>query len=181
MQNAFWSMTGNAVAKGMVVNPSRTSCVCVSDALSYTPSAIFHEEKGNMIESGESMKVFGIHVSNKPTVQPHVDQTVKKMQQHFNSLRHLARYGISWPELVEVYKSTFLPLADYCVQAYHSMLTNLLDKKLELAQVGALRAIYGWGLSARKLREAAPVQTLRAKRIQLTDDFAINKFCKFQF
>ena len=171
-QNAYRSMTGNAVAKGMVVNPTKTSCVCVSDAQSYTPTTYFHDEEGNIVESGESMKVLGFHFSNKPTVQPHIDQTVKKIRQHYHSLRHLAQYGMSKPELVEVYKSTVLPLADYCAPAYHSMMTDLQDQEMESAQVGALRAIYGWGLSARKLREVASVKTLRDRRIHLTDKFA---------
>ena len=171
-QNAFRTMTGNARAKGMVVNNAKTNHICISDALSYTPSTFFDDGEGNKITSGQSIKILGFHLSSKPTVSLHVDNTVKRIRQRYHSLRHLARYGMNKAELVEVYRGTILPIADYCAPAYHSMTTDIHDQQLEAAQVGALRAIFGYGLSARKLREAAGVQTLRARRIEQTDKFA---------
>ena len=38
--------------------------------------------------------------------------------------------------------------------------------------MGALRAIFGYGLSARKLRQKAGLKTLRQRRIELIDKFA---------
>ena len=171
-QNAFRIMTGTAGDKGMVVNTQKTNMLCVSDALSYTPSTFFDGGDGEVICSGNDMKVLGFHFSNKPTVQLHVDETVKKIRRKYYSLRHLGRYGMSCTELVEVYKSTILPIADYCAPAYHSMVNDIQDQKLESAQTGALRAIFGYGKSARKLREEAGIQTLRARRIEQTDKFA---------
>ena len=181
-QNAFRSMTGNASSRGMVVNTAKTNHVCVSDALKYTPNTFFEDEAGVRIESGDSMKVLGFHFSNKPTVQLHIAKTVKKIRQRYHSLRHLARYGMNRSELIEVYKGTILPLADYCAPAYHAMMTDQQDQCLEAAQTGALRAIFGYGLSARKLRDAAGVKTLRARRIEQTDKFALKaaadpRFC----
>ena len=171
-QNAFRMMTGNAGAKGMVVNTSKTNMLCVSDALNYRPNSYFDDGGGDRVESTGSMKVLGFHFSDRPTVQLHVDETVKKIRRKYYSLRHLARYGMSQSELVEVYKSTIRPIADYCAPAYHSMVNDVQDQKLESAQTGALRAIFGYGLSARRLRQAANVQTLRERRIEQTDKFA---------
>ena len=171
-QNAFRIMTGNAADKCMIVNTQKTNLLCVSDALSHTPRTFFDGGDGEVIESGESMKVLGFHFSSRPTVQLHVDETVKKMRRKYYSLRHLARYGMNHTELVEVYKSTILPIADYCAPAYHSMVNDIQDQKLESAQTGALRAIFGYGKSARKLREEAGIQTLRARPIEQTDKFA---------
>ena len=71
-----------------------------------------------------------------------------------------------------MYKSLIRPIADYCDVVYHSLLTDSQDELLERAQVGALRAIFDYKLSARKLREMAQVSTLRERRITHSDNFA---------
>lgn len=73
---------------------------------------------------------------------------------------------------MKTYVANILPIADYCSVVYHSMLTDEQDERLENAQVGALRAIFGYGVSARKLREKANIQTLRNRRIEQCDKFA---------
>ena len=171
-QNAFVLMTGAAVDKGMVVNTKKTHMICVSDALHYEPHSFFDGGDGEVVESGDSMKILGFHFSGRPTVQLHVNETVKKMRRKYYSLRHLGRYGMNTEELVEVYKSTILPIADYCATAYHSMVNDIQDQQLEGAQIGALRAIFGYGKSARKLKAEAGLQTLRERRIEQTDKFA---------
>lgn len=99
----------------------------------------------------------------------------------FWSLRHLRKVGFNDQELVKVYTSSIRPLAEYCCPAFHSMLTDEQDQLLENAQVGALRAIFGFGLSARKLRQAAQVDTLRQRRIALTDKFARSALASDKF
>ena len=118
------------------------------------------------------MKVLGFHFANRPTVDLHVTETIKKMRQRSWFLRNLARVGFNETELVKVYRSVILPIHDYCAPAYHSMVNDVQDQKLELAQTEALRCIFGYGMSARSLRRTANVETLRARRIQLTDNFA---------
>ena len=51
-------------------------------------------------------------------------------------------------------------------------LTDEQDQELELAQVGALRAIFGPGLSGRAMRAKANIETLRQRRIAHCDRFA---------
>ena len=94
------------------------------------------------------------------------------MRMKYWSLRHLAKIGFTQNELVEVYKSVILPIADYGAPAYHSMLSDEQDYDLERAQMGALRSIFGSGILGRKLREKAGVKTLRHRRIEQTDKFA---------
>lgn len=171
-QNAFRSITTNAKKKGMLVNADKTNMVCISDSLSYTPITYFYDSDDNKIECGQDMKVLGFWFSSKPTVSLHVDKIVKQLRCRYWSLTHLGKVGFSKEELVAVYKSTILPIADYCAPAYHPMTTDIHDQLLENAQVGALRRIFGYGLSARKLREKAGVSTLRERRIELTDKFA---------
>ena len=181
-QNAFRCITENAVAMGMVVNTLKTNLLCISDALNYTPKVFIVDTEGNRIDSCEKMKVLGFYLSSKPTVNLHVQETLKKIRQKYWFLTNLGKIGFNKEELVQVYQSLVLPIADYCAPAYHSMLTDIHDQQLENAQVGALRRIFGYGKSAGKLRELANLQTLRERRIELTDNFARKaaaspKFC----
>ena len=171
-QNAFRSVTGSAEAIGMLVNTSKTNLICISDALNYTPQVYIEGPGGELIQGGQTLKVLGFHFSTRPGVSLHVEQTVKKIRQRHWILTHLSKVGFNEEELVAVYKSVVLPVADYCCPAYHSLLTDIQDQLLERAQVGALRRIFGYGLSARRLRDKAGVQTLRSRRIELTDKFA---------
>ena len=170
-QNAFLSIT-RAKEKGMVVNTDKTKLLCISDAMNYSPSVYILDADGNKIEGSCEMKLLGFHFSNKPTVALHLATTAKKIRQRYWSLRHLRRVGFNNEELVKVYTSSIRPLAEYCCPAFHSMMTDEQDQCLENAQVGALRAIFGYGLSARRLRQEAGVETLRQRRIELTDRFA---------
>ena len=181
-QNAFRSISCNAVAIGMKVNAGKTNVLCISDALSYTPLTHIVDSSGQRIESKDGLKVLGFHFSSKPTVELHVIETIKKMRQRSWFLRNLARVGFSKDELVRVYESVILPIPDYCAPAYHSMTTDLQDEKLEQAQIASMRCIYGYGESARSVRATAGIRTLRARRIELTDKFARKaaadpKFC----
>ena len=171
-QNAFRSISSNAEAIGMRVNASKTNILCVSDALSYTPLTYIHDEQGQRIDCKDNMRVLGFHFSSRPTVHLHVQETIKRMRQRSWFLRNLARIGFNEGELVRVYRSVILPIPDYCAPAYHSMLNDQQDQWLEQAQTEALRCIYGYGRSARSLRDSANLETLRARRIRLTDNFA---------
>ena len=171
-QNAFLSVTSNAGKKGLIVNEQKTSLLCVSDSLSYTPLAFITDSNGSVIECKPEMKVLGFYLTDKPSLCCHVRRTIKSFKQRYWVLRHLKKLGFLLSELVQVYKSVLLPLLDYGAPAYHSMLTDELDYLLEAAQVGALRVIFGYGLSGRKLREIAGIETLRERRISQTDRFA---------
>ena len=155
-----------------MVNNDKTKLICISDALNHTPSVFIIDGDGNRIDSGEELKLLGFHFSTRPTVALHLSKIATKIRQRFWSLRHLRRVGFNDEELVKVYTSSIRPLAEYCCPAFHSMMTDEQDQLLENAQVGALRAIFGYGLSARRLRQQAGIETLRQRRINLTDKFA---------
>ena len=171
-QNAFIGITSVALERGMKVNEDKTNLLCVSDSITFTTKAFINDSSGNRIDSTESMKILGFHLSSKTGIGSHVKETVKKIRQRYWVLCHLRKAGFNESELLRVYKSNILPLADYCSPAYHSLLSDLQDQELERAQIGALRHIFGYELSARKLREKAQLKTLRQRRIDLTDKFA---------
>ena len=172
IQNAFLSVTANAKIKGMQINEDKTGLICISDALHYEPSTYFKTEGDLVVHSTENIKVLGYHLSSRPGVHEQVRHIVKTIRQRYWMLRHLAGVGFNKPELVQVYKSSILPIADYCDVVYHPQLTDEQDQLLEGAQAGALRAIFGPKISARKLRSMAGVCTLRERRVEHCDKFA---------
>ena len=183
-QNGFQCISTNSRKMGMIVNSSKTGLLCVSDSMSYKAEAFIVDGDGTRINSVDSLKVLGFTFSSKPTVGEHVDSVCKRIRQRTWALRHLSKTGFTQTELVQVYTSLILPIADYCAPAYHSLTTDIQDQLLERAQTGALRAIYGYGRSARQLRQEAGLSTLRERRIEATDKFAYKclsnpRFCKW--
>ena len=172
LQNGFRSITRKAEELGMVINSSKTQLLTVSDALHYRPRAFIFDHDNNKIESVTSMNVLGFHLSDRPNVNAHVDAVVKKMRMRYWTLFHLRKLGFSEQELVTVYKTMILPIHDYCSPAYHSMLTDVHDQVLERTQIGALRSIFGYTNTATELRRNTELETLRERRIRLTDNFA---------
>ena len=171
-QNAFRSITKEAEDKGMVVNSDKTQLLVISDALNYTARAFIADRHGNVIEDKESMKILGFEFGKKPTVALQVQTILNKFRRKYWSLRHLKKLGFNQEELVKVYRTVIRPAADYCDVVYHSMLNDEQDEALERAQIGALRTIFDYKLSARKLRELAGVTTLRERRVEHCDKFA---------
>lgn len=171
-QNAFISVSTKAKEKGMIVNESKTALLCISDSLNFKTLAYIEDSTGERIDCVEHIKVLGFYLSDRTGVSKHVQELVKNIRRRYWSLRHLQKLGFSEEELVKVYKMSILPIADYCCPVYHSLLTDLQDQALEKAQIGALRCIFGYKLSARKLREKASLSTLRSRRVELTDKFA---------
>ena len=183
-QNGFRSIACNSRKIGMIVNAKKTGLLCVSDALSYKAEAYILDEDGNRIDCVDSLKVLGFTFSSKPSVDAHVNSVVVRMRQRTWALRHLAKVGFNTVELVQIYCSLLLPIADYCSPAYHSLTTDIHDQLLERAQTGALRAVFGYGKSARQFRTEAGLTTLRERRITATDKFARKclsspRFCRW--
>ena len=87
-------------------------------------------------------------------------------------LYNLKKNGFTNEELVLVYKTMIVPVADYCDVVYHSLLTDEQDEELERAQDRALRCIFGTRVSGRRMRAMAGVSTLRDRRVQHADAFA---------
>ena len=172
LQNGFRSITRKAEELGMIINTAKTQLLTVSDAMHYRPKAYIYDHDGNRIDSVTSMNVLGFHLSDRPNVDAHVNMIVKKMRMRYWTLFHLRKLGFNETELVTVYRTMILPLHDYCSPAYHSMLSDIQDQLLERTQIGALRSIFGYQRTASELRADNTLETLRERRIRLTDNFA---------
>ena len=171
-QNVFRHIVRCAERKGMKVNASKTNMICISDSLNHTTMAHIYDRDGGKIESGQSMKVLGWHFSTKPTVEAHLKVVRRRFRERYWTLRHLRHNGFNTEELVKVYKAIIRPVAEYMLEVFHSMLADWQDEGLERLQTHALKCIFGPGISGRRMRDMAGLETLRERRITQCDKFA---------
>ena len=113
------------------------------------------------------MKALGMYFSSRPNMWAQVKAIQKGIRSRYWTLRNLKGSGFTDEELVTVYKTIIRPVADYCCS-----LTEEQDYELEKLQNGALKCIYGPGISAREMRDLSGLSTLRQRRIEMTDKFA---------
>ena len=66
-----------------------------------------------------------------------------KFRQRVWVLRHLKKADIPEDDLVQLYLSLVLPVADYIYVVYHSMFTKTQQHQLEHLQKLAIKIIYG--------------------------------------
>ena len=67
-QNAFRRIIRKAEDRGMKVNEGKTAMACVSGALKYEARAHIMTAEGDLIQSGDSIKVLGFRFSNRPNI-----------------------------------------------------------------------------------------------------------------
>ena len=136
-QNAFRWTSSMARGKGMKVNSLKTNLLTVSDAQSYRPVAFIEDKDGNELRStpGASLKVLGFTFRDRPTVRRHVESVIKKFRQRYWTLYNLKKNGFTTDELVTVYKTMVVPVADYGDVVCHSLLTDDLDYELDLSLI----------------------------------------------
>lgn len=96
-------------------------------------------------------------------------------------LRNLKESGFTSEELVKVYKAMVSPVADYGAVVYHSSVSDQQDEILDNLQNAVLRCVFGPGLSGRRMREMADLETLRKRRENMCDlvTFFLRFFCCF--
>ena len=168
-QNTFCSIVFQAMAQGMKINSGKFKALLISELKSYAPAAHFFDDQGNI---GDSMKILGVHFSGEPGMATQVADIRRKFTARIWALRHLGRLGMSKTDLLTVYKSTILPMHDYCSTVYNSSLTLTQSGQLERLQAMALKAIYGFNHSYRSLLSISGPTSLKARRDERGDRFA---------
>ena len=154
----------------MIVNAKKPAMLCVSDALSYSADAYILDADQQRIGCQDKIKALGMYFSNRPTMVEQVKSILRKFRSRFWTLRNLKNSGFTQEELV--YTTMIRHVADYACVVYHSSLTDQQDEELDRLQNHALKCIFG-PMSGRKLREAAGVTTLRKRREDMCDKFAL--------
>ena len=172
-QNTFSSIIYQALSQDMKINSSKTKALLISELKSYTPEAHFFDCDGNIVKAGDSMKILGVHFSSEPGMAAQVADIRRKLTSRIWALRHLGRFGISKTDLLTVYKSSILPMHDYCSTVFNSSLTLAQSGQLERIQAMALKAIYGFDHSYRSLLSISGLSSLKARRDERGDRFAL--------
>ena len=126
---------------------------------------------GEVITSQENLKVLGFIFRNRPSVQPQVDHMCKKFCSRVWILRHLKGAGVPCEDLKKLYLVLVIPVLDYAVVVYHSLLSRDQAECLERLQICALKIIYGFSYSAADLHERAQIECLWERRERLVKKF----------
>ena len=171
-QNVFRHLVRNAKRIGMVVNASKTAMICASGATDYEAELFILDSNGERIGCGAELKALGLRFSANLDMEAHVSWIIKTIRSRYWTLRNLKLNGFSTEELIQVYKTMLRPVAEYACVVFHSSLTDDQDERLERLQNHALKAIFGPGISARRMRGLADLDTLRKRREEITEKFA---------
>ena len=171
-QNLFRRIVHQAEAVGMKVNSLKTLTMCIAELKSYIPQAFFFDKNGCKISTVNSMKVLGVHFTSDPDMTAQVESIKRKFRARIWVLNHLGHRGFSREDLLKVYKSTILPIHDYCSCVFNSSLTLSQSSALERLQARALKAIYGYEHSYRSLLEHTGLTTLQERRDRRCKKFA---------
>ena len=171
-QNVFRFVLRKATSRGMKVNALKTSVLCISDALATTSEAYIEDGEGNVLTSGDGIKMLGFHMDRRPSVGAHIEALRKRFRSRTWILMHLKHAGFNTEELSKVYRVIVRPVADYMQVVYHSMMTDRQDEVVERLQSQALKIIFGKDKKYADMRKLADVTTLRARRIAACDKFA---------
>ena len=171
-QNLFCRIVHQARAVGMKIHPGKTVTMCIAELKSYNPLAYFYDADGTKVETVQNMKILGVTFSSDPDMRAQVESIRRKFRSRKWILHHLGHRGFSKTDLLAVYKSTILPVHDYCSCVFNSSLTLSQASMLERLQSQALKAIYGYEFSYRALLEMSGLRRLQERRDDRCEKFA---------
>ena len=95
----------------------------------------------NTIETVNTYKLLGVHISSDLKWNCHVEYITKKANKRLYLLRILKRSGAPQIQLVKVYVSLIRPILEYAVPAWQNI-PDHLQEKIERMQKRALRIIF---------------------------------------
>ena len=90
--------------------------------------------------------------------------TQRKFSRRVWTLRNLRRKGFNKQDLVALYKAMIRPVAEFCHVVFASMITKRDSEELERIQSKALKSIFGWKISYRRLLIRSGIERLDARR-----------------
>ena len=156
----------------MRVNENKTGLMCVSAARSFDPrvSVSFN---GQIVKGKESLKILGVTLDRDCFFNTHVTQVAKKLRGKTWALTRLKRKGMREEDLIQAYKSTIRPSAEYASPVWHSSISAYQSEYIERQQTQALKNIYGVGRSANKMRIKSGLERLWCRREKSCEQFAL--------
>lgn len=140
-QNVLMSAEDGVDEIGMSLNTKKTQ-VMVTDFTRNNQSSLWEFHLGNStIDTVNTVKLLGVHLSNKLTWDDHVNEITSKAGRRLWALRRLAQFGFSEKELVTFYKSTIRSVVEYAAPLWTSAISKALILDLERVQERAVRII----------------------------------------
>ena len=155
---------------GMRINPSKTSMICISASDSRVQA--YFDVDGKRIESCDELKVLGFWFGRSPGAGTHVQKLVDKFRCRLWAMRHLRDSGMNKPDLLAVYRSILLPVADFASVTYGPLLTQDQSTTLEGLQRRAMKIVYDSFVPYRLALEDAGLTTLENRRQHALKKFA---------
>ena len=119
----------------------------------------------NTIESVNTYKLLGVHISSDLKWNCHVEYITKKANKRLYSIRILKRSGTPQIQLVKVYVSLIWPILEYAVPVWQNI-PDYLQEKIERVHKRALRIIFP-DASYSKAMQMAGLITLKERRERL--------------
>ena len=119
------------------------------------------------INSTKELKILGFTFGCRPDAGTHLNKLETKW-----ALRCLKKAGFQPDKLLVLFNAVLRPVIEYCSSTYHSLLTKDQSNRLEDLQARALKVIYGWNMSYRKILEISGQETLENRRKNTFDRFA---------
>ena len=171
LERACQRVVVNSAKVGMRVNPEKTQLMCISGSINYEVTSHL-TVAGQKIESGDNLKVLGLYLDSKCTMNAHVKSIKRKFAARLWIIRHLKRAKLEADKLVKVYCALIRPCFEYAAPAFHPMLTQTHTVELERMQSIALKTIHGWNFSHRKVLEKSGLETLERRRFDICKRFA---------
>ena len=166
---------------GMMVNGSKTSLTCVTAATSYKASAEISDKSGQKIKSGDKMKLLGVTIDSNCTINSHVTDVVKRIRARSCTLNALWWSGFSEEDFIKVYCLYIRPLAENATESWGTVISQEQSDKIERQQNQALKNIYGFGISAARMRQMARLKTLSERREDALTKFALKNLNSVRF
>ena len=156
----------------MAINAAKTGLMLVSAASSF--EAWTRLTLGDETVTGKaSMKILGVTLDHDASFKTHITKLSARLRSETWALCKLRKKGLSEDKLVRTYKNLIRPTVEYACPAWHSCLTAAQAAQLEKQQTQALKNIFGYKISAAKLRMKADVDLLSKRREAATKKFAI--------
>ena len=176
------AITTSAAELGLRVNAKKTQMVCISGQISTENTTFIREaDTGQKVLSSENMKILGFNFSNKPTVDLHIESTIKKVKKRLWLLRNLKNARATKKDLTDCYTCFVRPVLDFCSNVYHPMISKHHSDLLEKTQASALKIIYGYDKSRSELVEVSGLTTLAERREKLFDSFCQKTYSSERF
>ena len=162
----------NAELKGMKVNERKTSLMCVSAARSFE-AKVELKFNGQSVSGKDSLKILGVTLDKDCTFNSHVINVAKSLRSRTWALAKLRRKGMKQEDLVQAFKTTIRPAAEYASPVWDSLINAGQSEYLERQQIQAMKNIYGIGMSARKMRQKSGIERLWKRRETACRNFAL--------